>query len=382
VRLLRSGLSREAVKPRMKDLVESLFRNVPSGVGSHRKDLRLEAKELREVLLKGASWAISQGFGLGADLDAIEAGGRIGGADPEEVSDRAVERGRNQLGTLGSGNHFVEIGYVADIYDEKAARALRLEQDAITVIIHTGSRGLGYQVCDDFIAAMLRAADKYGILLPDRQLCCAPLVSEEGERYLRAMSAAANFAFANRQVITAFVRRIFEEVLGLSPREAGLSVVYDVCHNIAKMEEHEVDGRKRRLCVHRKGATRAFPPGHPETPAAYRAVGQPVLIPGDMGRYSYVLVGTERAYKETFGSTCHGAGRVLSRAAARKAGRHRSLVRELADRGIVVRSEGRMTLLEEMPEAYKDVARVVDVCDRAGLSKKVARLVPAGVIKG
>src|SRR5437867_2528456 len=295
----------------MKDLVESLFRNVPSGVGSHRKDLRLEAKELREVLLKGASWAISQGFGLGADLDAIEAGGRIGGADPEEVSDRAVERGRNQLGTLGSGNHFVEIGYVADIYDEKAARALRLEQDAITVIIHTGSRGLGYQVCDDFIAAMLRAADKYGILLPDRQLCCAPLVSEEGERYLRAMSAAANFAFANRQVITAFVRRTFEEVLGLSPREAGLSVVYDVCHNIAKMEEHEVDGRKRRLCVHRKGATRAFPPGHPETPAAYRAVGQPVLIPGDMGRYSYVLVGTERAYKETFGSTCHGAGRVL-----------------------------------------------------------------------
>lgn len=366
----------------MKELVERLFRAVPSGVGSHRKDLRLETRQIKEVLEQGASWAISHGFGSRADLDTIEAGGRIGEAVVEEVSDRAMQRGRNQLGTLGSGNHFVEIGYVEEIFDEAAARALRLEQDSVTVIIHTGSRGLGYQVCDDFISEMIRASSKYRIELPDRQLCCAPISSAEGKSYLGAMSAAANFAFANRQVITAFVRQTFEEVLGLSPRETGLSLVYDVCHNIAKMEEHQVDGKLRRLCVHRKGATRAFPPGHSQTPAAYRAVGQPVLIPGDMGRYSYVLVGTEQAYQETFGSTCHGAGRVLSRAAARREGKNRPLVRELEDRGIHVRSEGRMTLLEEMPEAYKDVARVVDICHRAGISKKVAKLTPTGVIKG
>jgi tRNA-splicing ligase RtcB (3'-phosphate/5'-hydroxy nucleic acid ligase) len=366
----------------MKDLVVSLFRRIPTGVGSHRKDLRLDPKELAEVLAKGAGWATDRGFGSPADLDFIEEGGRIPGADPDLVSDRAKERGRNQLGTLGSGNHFVEVGYVAEIYDEEAALALGLAKDSVTVIIHTGSRGLGYQVCDDFIEQMLRASAKYGIALPDRQLCCAPLRSEEGSRYLKAMGAAANFAFANRQLITAFVREVFEEVLGVGPREAGLSVVYDVCHNIAKLEDHEVRGRPRRLCVHRKGATRAFPPGHPQTPAPYRRVGQPVLIPGDMGRYSFVLVGTKGAYEQTFGSTCHGAGRVLSRAAARRAGRGRPLVRELENRGIIVRSEGRMTLVEEMPEAYKDVSRVVDVCHRAGISRKVARLIPTGVIKG
>jgi tRNA-splicing ligase RtcB len=366
----------------MKQLVAILFQNVPSGVGSHRKDLRLDAKDLREVMSRGASWAVSRGFGSASDLDSIEAMGCLSGADPSEVSSRAMERGRSQIGTLGSGNHFVEIGYVDEIYDEPTARVLGLEKDSVTVIIHTGSRGLGYQVCDDFIADMIRASARYGIELPDRQLCCAPLESVEGKRYLRAMSAAANYAFANRQVITEFVRRTFEQVLGMSPGETRLGVVYDVCHNIAKMEDHEVDGVSRRLCVHRKGATRAFPPGHPETPSAYRGVGQPVLIPGDMGRYSFVLVGTERAHRETFGSTCHGAGRLMSRAAARRAGRHRPLVRELEDRGIIVRSEGRMTLLEEMPEAYKDVARVVDVCERAGISRKVARLVPLGVVKG
>ncbi len=351
-------------------------------MGARRADLRLELRELREALGKGAVWAVSRGHGSAADLDCIEAGGRLPGADAGEVSDRALERGRSQLGTLGSGNHFVEIGYVSEIYDAAASAALGLELNQITVIIHTGSRGLGYQVCDDFLATMLQGAARYGIALPDRQLCCAPLSSEEGGRYLRAMSAAGNFAFANRQVITASVRAAFERVLSVTPREAGLSLVYDVCHNIAKMEEHEVKGRMRRLCVHRKGATRAFPPGHSETPAIYRKVGQPVLIPGDMGRYSFVLVGTEKAYRETFGSTCHGAGRVMSRSAARKAGKHRSLVRELEERGITVLSEGRMTLLEEMPEAYKDVARVVDICERAGLSRKVARLVPMGVVKG
>jgi tRNA-splicing ligase RtcB len=382
VRLLRSGLSRTSLTPKLKDLVIQLFRNIPSGVGSHRKDLRLDVPELRRVLEKGAGWAVARGFGSHADLDSIEEGGRIGGADPGQVSDRALERGRNQLGTLGSGNHFVEIGYVAEVFDEEAARVLGLEPEEVTVIIHTGSRGLGYQVCDDFLSEMIRASQKYGIALPDRQLCCAPLTSPEGKRYLSAMGAAANFAFANRQVITASVRQTFEEVLGISPREAGLSVVYDVCHNIAKFEEHQVQGKTRRLCVHRKGATRAFPPGHPQTPAAYRKVGQPVLIPGDMGRYSFVLTGTQKAYEETFGSTCHGAGRMLSRAAARKAARGRPLVRELEDRGIVVRSEGRATLMEEIPEAYKDVARVVDVCHKAGISRKVARLVPIGVIKG
>jgi len=379
---LRSGLSRKTLVPRMKDLVMDLFRNIPSGVGSHRKDLRLDVREMRQALSKGAGWAVSRGFGGAADLDRIEEGGCLPGARPDLLSERALERGRNQLGTLGSGNHFVEVGYVAEIHDEIAARVLGLEIDAVTVIIHTGSRGLGYQVCDDFIAEMIRAASKYGISLPDRQLCCAPLASEEGRRYLGAMGAAANFAFANRQVITGYVRQTFEEVLGVGPREAGLSVVYDVCHNIAKFEDHRVEGKVRRLCVHRKGATRAFPPGHPNTPAAYRSIGQPVLIPGDMGRYSYVLVGTEKAFEETFGSTCHGAGRMMSRAAARKAARGRPLVRELEDRGIVVRSEGRMTLMEEISEAYKDVARVVDVCHRAGISRKVARLVPLGVIKG
>jgi tRNA-splicing ligase RtcB len=366
----------------MKELVEHLFRAIPSGVGSHRKDLRLEASEIRKVMRQGAAWAVTQGFGSSSDLERIESSGRISAAVPELVSERAVERGRNQLGTLGSGNHFVEIGYVAEVFDEAAARVLGLELDSVTAIIHTGSRGLGYQVCDDSIARMLQAAAKYGIDLPDRQLCCAPLTSEEGKGYLGAMGAAANFAFANRQVITGLLRRAFEEVLSLSPRDLGLSIVYDVCHNIAKWESHEVEGRARRLCVHRKGATRAFPPGHSEIPSAYRGIGQPVLIPGDMGRYSYVLTGTAGAYRETFGSTCHGAGRMMSRAAARREGRHRALVRELEDRGIFVRSEGRMTLVEEMPEAYKDVARVVDVCQKAGLAKKVARLVPTGVIKG
>ncbi len=366
----------------MSDLVAALFRNIPSGVGSARKDTKLSVPEVREVLDRGAEWAVSKGFGSSADLDHIEARGRLGGADPSQVSDRALERGRAQLGTLGSGNHFVEIQRVAEIHDAQAAAALRLHEDQITVSLHSGSRGLGYQVCDDHLQVMIDASRRYGIELPDRQLCCAPLGSPEADRYLGAMSAAANFAFANRQIMTHWVRRTFEEVLGKSPRETGLHVVYDVCHNIAKMETHEVQGRSRRLCVHRKGATRAFPPGHPETPEPYRAVGQPVLIPGDMGRYSYVLAGTRGAYEETFGSTCHGAGRRMSRAAASRSARGRPIVRELEAQGIIVRSEGRATLLEEIPEAYKDVAEVVDIVHGAGIARKVARLVPMGVIKG
>jgi tRNA-splicing ligase RtcB len=325
---------------------------------------------------------VAAGFGEAQDLDHIEEGGCLEGARPDYVSQRALERGRAQLGTLGSGNHFVEVQRVAEIHDETAARTLGLEPDAVTVSIHTGSRGLGYQVCDDFLQVMLRAASVHGIDLPDPQLCCAPVRSEEGQRYMGAMYAAANFAFGNRQMITHWVRQSFQEVFRKGPRDLGIEVVYDVCHNIAKVETHRVDGLERRLCVHRKGATRAFPPGHPQTPAAYRDVGQPVLIPGDMGRYSYVLVGTQRAYEETFGSTCHGAGRRMSRTAARKSARGRAIVREMEDRGIFVRADGYATLAEEIPEAYKDVAEVVDVVHRAGISRRVARLVPIAVIKG
>ena len=382
VRLLRSEVTATSIRDRMKDLVNSLFRNIPSGVGSARRDVKLTAAQVRRVLLSGASWAIANDYGRGEDLDRIEAQGCIPGPDPDCVSARAIERGRTQLGTLGSGNHFGEIQRVTEIFDQDAADALGLFPDQITVTLHSGSRGLGYQVCDDYLQVMLEAARSYGIQLPDKQLCCAPIKSKEAKRYLGAMAAAANFAFANRQMMTHWVRVSFEQVLGLGPRDLGLDVVYDVCHNIAKFERHLVDGREKTLCVHRKGATRAFAPGHPEIPEAYRAVGQPVLIPGDMGRYSYVLVGTEGAQRETWGSTCHGAGRRMSRSAAARSARGRPIVRELEDRGIIVRSEGRNTLAEEIPEAYKDVAEVVDVVHGAGIAKKVAKLVPMGVIKG
>jgi len=382
VRLLRSALHVAEVRPRIRELADTLFRNVPAGVGSHRRDLRLSVQEELQVLAQGARWAVRQGFGSEEDLRHIEAGGTIPGADPELIGERALERGRSQLGTLGSGNHFLEIDEVERIFDPDAADALGLFSGQLTVTVHTGSRGLGYQVCDDYLRVMQRASAKYGITLPDRQLCCAPLTSPEGKEYLAAMACAANFAFANRQIITSWVRESFEEVLGMSPGALRLSVVYDVCHNIAKFEKHSVGKSERRLCVHRKGATRAYPPGHPETPDAYRKVGQPVLIPGDMGRYSYVLVGTAGAFDETFGSTCHGAGRVLSRHAAKKVARGRNIEAELAAEGIIIRAAGRATVAEEIPEAYKDVADVVRVVERAGIGKIVARLKPLAVVKG
>ncbi|MDY0270062.1 RtcB family protein [Trichloromonas sp.] len=382
VRLLRSALVAAEIRPVLGQLADTLFRNVPAGVGSERRDLKVSLAEQRRVLERGAAWAIAQGYGEAEDLRHIEDGGTLPGADPELISERAMERGRAQLGTLGSGNHFLEVQKVEEIFDSKAANVLGLFAGQVTVSIHTGSRGLGYQVCDDFLKRMLQASRKYGIELPDRQLCCAPLTSPEGRDYLAAMAGAANFAFANRQIITAWVRESFEQVLGLAPAQLRLALIYDVCHNIAKWETHTVDGRARRLCVHRKGATRAFPPGHPDTPEAYRAVGQPVLIPGDMGRYSYVLVGTAGAMAETFGSTCHGAGRLLSRHGAKKVARGRHIEAELAERGILIRAAGRATVAEEIPEAYKDVAKVVDVVRRAGLGKIVARLRPLAVIKG
>ncbi len=383
VRLLVSRLDREALAPDLPDVVDRLFERVPTGVGAGRRDLKLSHAELRAVLERGAAWAVDEGMGGARDLEALEEGGRLAGADPGAVSDRALERGRTQLGTLGSGNHFLEVQYVAEVYDEAAADAFGLVPGRVTVMIHSGSRGLGHQVCTEHLKVMQRAVERYRIDLPDRQLGCAPLASPEGRDYLGAMAAAANFAFANRQVMTHWARESFAEALGAGAAEIGLEVVYDVCHNIAKMETFDDGaGGRRRACVHRKGATRAYPPGHPQVPERYRHVGQPVLIPGDMGRYSYVLAGAEAAYRDTFGSACHGAGRRMSRKQAKKNAAGRSLLAEMAARGVVVRAAGMATVAEEMPEAYKDVADVVEVVHRAGIARKVAQLRPLGVITG
>lgn len=378
-RLLVTGLEASEVRPRLQELLAVLFRNVPSGVGSTGK-LRLTGAEQKRVLREGARWAVRQGYGTDDDLERTEDGGCLPGADPEVVSDRALKRGQEQLGTLGSGNHFLEVGVVEEVYDATVARAFGLEVGQVTVLIHTGSRGFGYQVCDDFLAQMVREVRQLGIHLPDRQLACAYLRSATGQRYLAAMACAANYAWANRQLITHWVRESLEEVLGVDRTRVRL--VYDVCHNIAKIETHRVEGRERTVCVHRKGATRAFPAGHEAVPSVYREVGQPVLIPGDMGRHSYVLVGTPRAMEETFGSTCHGAGRVMSRAEAKRTVRGRDIAAEMERQGILVMAEGRATLAEEVSEAYKDVSEVVEVVHRAGISRKVARLRPLGVIKG
>lgn len=382
VRLLRSNLSRADVVPRLPEIVAAMYQSVPTGVGAHRRDLRLSANDLRRVLESGAAWAVEHGYGRPEDLERLEEKGRLAGANPDLVSERALERGRPQLGTLGSGNHFAELQYVAEIYDEHAARAFGLELDQMTVMIHSGSRGLGHQVCTDHLRVMIQASRKYGIELPDRQLCCAPIESPEGREYLGAMAAAANYAFANRQVMSHWVQESVAAALGIAPQRTGIEVVYDVCHNIAKFESFTLDGKTRRLCVHRKGATRAYPPGHPQVPGPYRKVGQPVLVPGDMGRYSYVLAGTDRAYNETFGSTCHGAGRRMSRTQAKRAVHGRSLVQELRAKGVYVMAAGMATIAEEMPEAYKDVADVVRIVHEAGISTRVAQLRPMGVIKG
>ncbi len=382
VRLLRSDLTLQDLRPWLPRLMDRLYQNVPSGVGASRSDLKLSHKQVTRVLERGAAWAVENGYGWSEDLERIEADGTIEGADPDYVSQRAIERGRAQVGTLGSGNHFIEIGYVSEIYDPEAAAALGLAAGTITAFIHSGSRGLGYQVCDDYLKTMLGAADKYGIVLQDRQLCCAPLSSDEAQRYLGAMRCAANYAFTNRQMMGHNVRETFEEVLGQSAQKLGLRLVYDVAHNIAKIETHRVGGEEKKVCVHRKGATRAFPPGHPEVPAIYRKVGQPIFIPGDMGRYSYVLVGTEGAFSETFGSTCHGAGRMMSRKQAKRTAKGRAIMREMEDRGILIRAASRATVDEEISEAYKDVKDVVHVVHKAGIGKMVAQLKPVGVLKG
>ena len=381
VRLLRTELEKQEVMPKIKDLIEGFYRDIPTGVGSKGK-LRLSAKEHKKVLLMGSQWVVEQGLGDGEDIEHTESQGCMEGADPGLISKKAYERGRAQLGTLGSGNHFTEIQYVDEIYDENIANILGFFKDQITVMIHTGSRGFGHQVCTDYLEVMQRAARKYGIELPDRELVCAPFNSPEARDYMASMKAAANYAWANRQLIMHWVKESFLRVFNAGPASIGMSLVYDVAHNIAKVEEHVVSGKPRKLIVHRKGATRSFPAGHHELPDVYKNIGQPVIIPGDMGRASYVLIGTEKGMQESFGSTCHGAGRLMSRHQALKKAKGRAIWREMEDRGIIVRATGRSTLAEEMPEAYKDVSNVVDVVHNAGLSKRVVKLRPLGVIKG
>jgi len=380
-RLIATKLSITDVRDRIADLTTALYRAIPSGVGSHGV-VKLSGKDEKKVLEEGSRWAVHAGFGVSEDLEVTEDGGAMAGADPEKVSARALERGKQQLGTLGSGNHFLEIEVVREIFDQRAAAAFGLHQDQIVVMIHSGSRGLGYQICDDYLALMVKHAQETGIDLPDRQLACAYLSSPRGRNYLAAMACGANYAWANRQLLMHWTREVFEKVLRLAPRELGMRLVYDVCHNIAKIETFQVKGQTTKRCVHRKGATRAFPAGHEALPAQYRSVGQPVLIPGDMGSGSYVLVGQPKAMEETFGSACHGAGRVMSRTQATKASRGRSIARELSDKGVLVMAGSKGTLGEEMPEAYKDVHDVVQVMHEAGIAKRVARLKALACIKG
>ena len=379
---MKTSLVFDEVKDKLPRIVETLFSFIPSGVGSEGAIPKLSKQDEKRLLRDGARWAVSEGYGRQEDLAHMEEGGRLATADADLISDRALERGLKQVGTLGSGNHFLEIGRVEEIYLQGATQTLGMFLDQLVVLIHTGSRGLGYQTCEDSLKVMSKAMSTYGITLPDRQLACTPIQSTEGQDYLASMAAAANYAWANRQVIMSQAEKAFTKALNVSPKELGFSLIYDVCHNIAKIEEHVVDDQKRRLCVHRKGATRAFAPGHPQIPAAYREIGQPVLIPGDMGRYSYLLVGTKTAMEKTFGSTCHGAGRVMSRAQSKKQSQGINIDQEMERRGVVARYQGRGTMAEEMPHAYKDVADVVETMDQAGVSKRVARFRPVGVIKG
>ncbi len=381
VRLIRSDLTEKDVQPRLKVLIDRLFETVPCGVGQ-RGLVKFDRKELKQLMAAGSRYVVDRGFGVPSDLEVTEGGGCLDGANPDYVSDRAIERGAQQCGTLGSGNHFLEVQVVDEVVDEAAARVMGLEKGLVCVMIHSGSRGLGYQVCDDHLGLLRDVPRKYGIELPDRQLACAPIHSKEGARYLGAMRAAANYAWCNRQIMTHLARQTFERVFELRAPQLGMRLVYDVAHNIAKMEPYDVDGCCKNLCVHRKGATRAFPPGHTEVPAKYRKIGQPVLIPGDMGRSSWVLVGQDGAMTDTFGSSCHGAGRVMSRTAAVRSAKGRSIRQELADRGVIARARGRRGLDEEQPEAYKNVNDVVGVVDGAGISKRVCRMRPIGVIKG
>jgi tRNA-splicing ligase RtcB len=381
VRVLRTDLHQDEVMPRIRDIVDELARRVPSGVGS-TGPISLSKTDMDKVLKIGSKWAVKNGYGEENDVLHTEENGAMEAADPDQVSRHAKERGSDQLGTLGSGNHFLEVQVVEVIFEPKVAEAFGIWKDQITIMVHSGSRGLGHQVCTDYINVMRQAVAKYKIDLPDRQLCCAPITTPEGERYFAAMAAAANFAWCNRQLLMHWTRESFARAMGSSPAKLGIGLIYDVCHNVAKKEKHKVDGKDKLLCVHRKGATRAFPAGRPEIPKDYQNVGQPVLVPGDMGRYSYIMVGTENAMKETWGSVCHGAGRMMSRSAATRKYSVGQLLSELESKGIIVRSASKKGLVEEAPGAYKDVKNVVDIVHNSGLAKKVAKMRPLGVVKG
>jgi len=380
VRLVKTNLKYEDVKSRMRELVAAMFKHVPCGVGVGGS-IKISWQEEKKVFTQGSKWAVQRGLGRPEDLEHTESQGCIEGADPAKASDRAFERGKGQVGTLGSGNHFMEIQVVDQVFDREKADVFGLEEDQVTIMIHSGSRGFGYQICDDYIKELFPALSKYKIQVPDRQLVCAPVESPEGQAYFAAMKCAANYAWANRQVLMHLVREVFEKFFNKGPKDLGMDLIYDVAHNIAKMEKYTVDGKEKMLCVHRKGATRAFPPGHPEIPKEYKDIGQPVIIPGDMGRASYLLVGTESA-KETWYSTCHGAGRLMSRGEAIRRSKGRFIQKELEAKGIIAMARGRTGLDEEQPEAYKDINEVVNVVHGAGISKKVCRMRPLGVIKG
>ncbi|MFA5157234.1 MAG: RtcB family protein [Candidatus Omnitrophota bacterium] len=381
VRLLKTNFQYEEIKDKIRDLVYALFSDVPSGVGS-KGDIRVSAKEEKQLLLKGAKWAVENGYGCQDDLECTEESGAIPGADPDAVSDRAYERGKAQSGTLGSGNHFLEIQVIDQLFDRDLCDRFELDLGQVMVMIHSGSRGFGYQICEDYSRSMIACLQKYNINVPDRQLACAPVNSPEAKQYIGAMRCAANYAWANRQCLMHLARKSFERIFSMSWQKMGMSLIYDVAHNIAKIEKYVIDGKEKLLCVHRKGATRAFGPGNPALPERYRESGQPVIIPGDMGRNSYLLVGTKKAEEETFGSTCHGAGRVKSRTASTKSTNLNTLLKELESKGIIVQASGRGTIVEEAPSAYKDVNDVVSVVHNAGISKRVCRMRPLGVIKG
>ncbi|MEZ6142292.1 MAG: RtcB family protein [Zavarzinella sp.] len=381
VRLVKTNLFYQEIKPHLRTLIKSLFDTVPAGVGRGGA-YRFNEKEMLELMEQGPSYVIQRGLGRNKDLELTEANGRIDNAEPDLVSEIAIKRGSQQCGTLGSGNHFMEVQVVDQIYDAHVAEAFGLEHGQVCVMIHSGSRGLGYQVCDDALRLFRNCPQKYGIDLPDRQLACAPAESPEGKQYIGAMRAAANYGFTNRQLLMQQARDVFADVFGRSWFDLGMEMLYDVAHNIAKLEEHTVNGTKKQVWVHRKGATRAFPAGHPELPERYQAIGQPVIIPGDMGTASWVLVGQPGSMERTFGTTCHGAGRAMSRTAAIKHAGSRRIDKELESRGIIAMAQSKKGLLEEQPDAYKNVDEVVEVVDGAGLSKKVARMRPIGVIKG
>ena len=381
VRLMKTNLTYQGIKPYMKPLIDQMFRDVPTGTGRTGK-YRFSPSELRRLMGEGVPFLKGRGLATDADIEFTEARGCLADAEPDNVSDRAVERGANQCGTLGSGNHFMEVQIVEAILDAEAAEVMGLEKDMVCVMIHSGSRGLGYQVCDDALRLLRGVPESYGIHLPDRQLACAPVNSVEGQHYIGAMRAAANYAWCNRQLLMWQAREVFELIFDDTWQNLQMHLIYDVAHNIAKFEHHDVGNVNKQVWVHRKGATRAFPPGHKEIPERYQAIGQPVLIPGDMGRASWVLVGQQGSMEQTFGTTCHGAGRIMSRTQAIREAQGRRIDQELAQRGVIARANSWKGLAEEQPDAYKDVNMVVDVVHKAGLSKKVARMKPIGVIKG